>query len=82
MLVQVLSDFSLESYALKGLLRSPVPGPKGNIEFLAWLGGSGEGQPGQALEDLVAQVLAEVVRITYDSSFQSTTFRSYKGLGL
>jgi len=58
-LVQVLSDSSLQSYALKGLLRSPVPGPKGNIEFLAWLGGSGEGQPGQTLEDLVAQVLAE-----------------------
>jgi 23S rRNA (cytidine1920-2'-O)/16S rRNA (cytidine1409-2'-O)-methyltransferase len=54
-LVDVLSDASLAGYALKGLLRSPVPGPKGNIEFLAWLGGKGEGGP---LEDWVAQAMA------------------------
>ena len=36
-LVEVLSDSRLEGYSMKGLLRSPVPGPKGNIEFLAWL---------------------------------------------
>lgn len=54
-LVEVLSDSNLEGYALKGLLRSPVPGPKGNIEFLAWLGGQGEGPQ---LEDLVAEALS------------------------
>lgn len=55
-LVDVLSNANLAGYALKGLLRSPVPGPKGNIEFLAWLiSGQGEGQP---LEDLVTQALA------------------------
>jgi 23S rRNA (cytidine1920-2'-O)/16S rRNA (cytidine1409-2'-O)-methyltransferase len=27
-----------EGYGVKGLVRSPVQGPKGNVEFLAWLG--------------------------------------------
>jgi 23S rRNA (cytidine1920-2'-O)/16S rRNA (cytidine1409-2'-O)-methyltransferase len=38
---QVLSEvlnFSLElGYGVKGLIRSPLRGPKGNVEFLAWL---------------------------------------------
>jgi 23S rRNA (cytidine1920-2'-O)/16S rRNA (cytidine1409-2'-O)-methyltransferase len=39
---QVLEDvlgFAQEQgYSLCGLLRSPIQGPKGNVEFLAWLG--------------------------------------------
>ncbi len=39
---QVLEDvlgFAQEQgYAVRGLVRSPVIGPKGNVEFLAWLG--------------------------------------------
>jgi 23S rRNA (cytidine1920-2'-O)/16S rRNA (cytidine1409-2'-O)-methyltransferase len=39
---QVLQDvlrFALnEGYGLRGLIRSPVLGPKGNVEFPAWLG--------------------------------------------
>jgi 23S rRNA (cytidine1920-2'-O)/16S rRNA (cytidine1409-2'-O)-methyltransferase len=39
---QVLEDILAfaqgEGFGVKGLLRSPIQGPKGNIEFLAWLG--------------------------------------------
>jgi 23S rRNA (cytidine1920-2'-O)/16S rRNA (cytidine1409-2'-O)-methyltransferase len=57
-LMDVLSDSNLQGYAVKGLLRSPVPGPKGNIEFLAWLdNGQDEGLQDPKLEDMVVQVV-------------------------
>ncbi len=37
-LLDVLAFAQRESFSLKGLMRSPVLGPKGNVEFLAWLG--------------------------------------------
>jgi hypothetical protein len=40
-------------FGVQGLLRSPVVGPKGNVEFLAWLG---VGDPGATdMEVLVQQ---------------------------
>ncbi len=42
-------------YSVKGLLRSPLLGPKGNVEFLAWLGSYRE-KPGD-IEALVNEVL-------------------------
>ena len=36
-LLEVLSAAQQEGYALRGLIRSPLLGPKGNTEFLAWL---------------------------------------------
>jgi len=36
-LLDVLTFAQEEGFGLKGLVRSPVLGPKGNIEFLAWL---------------------------------------------
>jgi 23S rRNA (cytidine1920-2'-O)/16S rRNA (cytidine1409-2'-O)-methyltransferase len=36
-LLDVLSFAQNNGFGLRGLLRSPVLGPKGNIEFLAWL---------------------------------------------
>ena len=36
-LEQVLSFAVLEGFEIKGLIQSPLTGPKGNIEFLAWL---------------------------------------------
>ncbi len=66
-LLDVLSDANLEGFALKGLLRSPIPGPKGNIEFLVWLVfGRDEDQPRQPLEDWVEQILSS-------STFHKTT---------
>ncbi len=37
-LVDVLTFAQAHGFSLCGLLRSPVLGPKGNVEFLAWLG--------------------------------------------
>jgi 23S rRNA (cytidine1920-2'-O)/16S rRNA (cytidine1409-2'-O)-methyltransferase len=36
-LVDILTFAQAQGFVLKGLLRSPILGPKGNTEFLAWL---------------------------------------------
>jgi 23S rRNA (cytidine1920-2'-O)/16S rRNA (cytidine1409-2'-O)-methyltransferase len=36
-LMDVLAFAQAHSFSVRGLLRSPVLGPKGNVEFLAWL---------------------------------------------
>ncbi|MCS6910157.1 MAG: TlyA family RNA methyltransferase [Anaerolineales bacterium] len=41
-LEDVLSYAIGQGYAVRGLLRSPLTGPKGNVEFLAWLEPGGE----------------------------------------
>lgn len=35
---EILAFTQTEGYGVKGLARSPVLGPKGNVEFLVWLG--------------------------------------------
>jgi 23S rRNA (cytidine1920-2'-O)/16S rRNA (cytidine1409-2'-O)-methyltransferase len=40
-LEDVLAFAQSEGYAVRGLIRSPLLGPKGNVEFLAWLDLSG-----------------------------------------
>ena len=40
-LLDVLSFAQREGFAVRGLLKSPLLGPKGNTEFLAWLGDQG-----------------------------------------
>jgi 23S rRNA (cytidine1920-2'-O)/16S rRNA (cytidine1409-2'-O)-methyltransferase len=56
-LMDVLSFAQGQGFGVRGLLRSPVLGPKGNVEFLAWL------EMGWAEEidmaDVVRQVLGE-----------------------
>jgi predicted rRNA methylase YqxC with S4 and FtsJ domains len=38
--VKDLQDFATAlGFAVRGVERSPVLGPKGNVEFLMWLGG-------------------------------------------
>lgn len=37
-LLDVLAFAQSEGFGVKGLVRSPIQGPKGNVEFLAWLG--------------------------------------------
>ena len=60
---QVLQDVLLSAselgYTPRGLLRSPLTGPKGNLEFLAWLGWA-EGE-GVAIEHLLEAVLPRLV---------------------
>jgi 23S rRNA (cytidine1920-2'-O)/16S rRNA (cytidine1409-2'-O)-methyltransferase len=48
--------FSLEEgYEIKGLARSPIIGPKGNVEFLLWLAYSGVSTPFEiSVEELVS----------------------------
>ncbi len=40
-LMDVLTFAQEQGFGVRGLMRSPLLGPKGNVEFLAWLGDSG-----------------------------------------
>jgi 23S rRNA (cytidine1920-2'-O)/16S rRNA (cytidine1409-2'-O)-methyltransferase len=53
----VLSFAQSQGFAVRGLMRSPVLGPKGNIEFLAWL--EPGGRAGPDLPDLIVRALEE-----------------------
>ena len=53
-LLDVLAFAQNVGFGLKGLVRSPVVGPKGNVEFLAWLGLD---PGGERLETLVEKVI-------------------------
>ena len=44
-LEDVLAFAQKEGFVVRGLIRSPLTGPKGNIEFLAWLGRGIQGRP-------------------------------------
>ena len=56
-LLDVLGFANRQGYAVHGLIRSPLVGPKGNVEFLTWLEYPGE-QTG-SLEGWVDSVLSE-----------------------
>jgi len=57
-LVDVLSSAVAAGYFVKGLERSPILGPKGNIEFLVWLQATcDEGIEGVELMDYISQVI-------------------------
>lgn len=63
-LQEVLSFASAQKFEVRGLLRSPLKGPKGNAEFLVHLSLPGAGQPAQAvaLEEL-ARLVEQVFSI-------------------
>jgi 23S rRNA (cytidine1920-2'-O)/16S rRNA (cytidine1409-2'-O)-methyltransferase len=54
-LTEVLTFARSQGFAVRGLTRSPVLGPKGNAEFLAWLGM--EGEDAGELSALIAQAM-------------------------
>jgi len=54
-LEEVLTFAQENGLTVRGLIRSPVLGPKGNVEFLAWLGWIGESVP---LEEAIQNALA------------------------
>lgn len=57
-LLDVLDFAGNNSYQVKGLARSPVLGPKGNVEFLCWLGfQSSESSADYSLDKLVSTVI-------------------------
>jgi 23S rRNA (cytidine1920-2'-O)/16S rRNA (cytidine1409-2'-O)-methyltransferase len=51
-LLDVLTFAQAHGFGVQGLLRSPVVGPKGNVEFLAWLG-VGNGEENKNLIDMI-----------------------------
>jgi len=53
-LTDVLTFAQSEGFAVRGLIRSPLLGPKGNVEFLAWLGA---GEPDFNMENLVEKIV-------------------------
>jgi 23S rRNA (cytidine1920-2'-O)/16S rRNA (cytidine1409-2'-O)-methyltransferase len=55
-LLDVLTFAQRSGFGLKGLIRSPIQGPKGNVEFLAWLINQPGGDPA---DTLVARALPE-----------------------
>jgi len=55
-LEEVLAFAQSEGYAVRGLIRSPLQGPKGNVEFLAWLAVSHAASTG--LTAVIEQVLS------------------------
>jgi 23S rRNA (cytidine1920-2'-O)/16S rRNA (cytidine1409-2'-O)-methyltransferase len=46
-LTEVLTFAQAEGLTVGGLIRSPLLGPKGNVEFLAWLARAGGGEVAQ-----------------------------------
>ena len=57
-LLDVLGFAQKEGYQVRGLIRSPLLGPKGNTEFLAWLG---DEKKEEDINGLVKRVLASDV---------------------
>jgi 23S rRNA (cytidine1920-2'-O)/16S rRNA (cytidine1409-2'-O)-methyltransferase len=57
-LLSVLEQAHKDGFGVLGLIRSPLVGPKGNIEFLAHL--SLPGESAGSLEELVGSVLPEI----------------------
>lgn len=57
-LEDVLNFAAAEGWAVRGLLRSPLVGPKGNAEFLAWLELNGAASDVPALVEAVTPVVA------------------------
>lgn len=58
-LKQVLSSAQEEGYAVEGIIRSPLIGPKGNIEFFAWLSVSKE--INKEMEETINRWIREVI---------------------
>lgn len=56
-LVGVLEAARHEGYTVRGLIRSPLTGPAGNVEFLAWLAVSYEDDASPPLDALIDAVL-------------------------
>jgi 23S rRNA (cytidine1920-2'-O)/16S rRNA (cytidine1409-2'-O)-methyltransferase len=51
-LLDVLTFAQAEGFGLRGLIRSPLLGPKGNVEFLAWLTLEGGDDPSTLIQSL------------------------------
>lgn len=60
-LLDILGSSREFGYAVRGLIRSPLVGPKGNVEFLTWLEASGE-------QSVSIEALAESAALSGDQT--------------
>ncbi len=51
-LEEVLAAAQAQGFTVRGLIKSPLKGPAGNVEFLAWLGWGGDAA-NKAIDDLI-----------------------------
>ena len=56
-LLDVLAFAQNQGFGLRGLIRSPLLGPKGNVEFLAWLDLEGQSQSEESLTAMTLKVV-------------------------
>ena len=56
---EVLSAAAAEGYAARGLIRSPLKGPAGNVEFLAWFTVGDDPLPDRTSDDLIAAAIGQ-----------------------
>ncbi len=56
-LLDVLSYAQKEGFSIRGLIKSPLLGPKGNAEFLAWLAQAKSPEGSEEINPMVASVL-------------------------
>jgi 23S rRNA (cytidine1920-2'-O)/16S rRNA (cytidine1409-2'-O)-methyltransferase len=54
----VLGFAQTEGFQIRGLIRSPLLGPKGNAEFLVWLDQAGTEDGGEDVNRMIERVLA------------------------
>ena len=55
-LTEVLGDAETNGYQVKGLIQSPLLGPEGNVEFLAWLGYPRQGDSRTLVESFISPI--------------------------
>ncbi len=53
---EVLTFSATQGFAVRGLIRSPLKGPAGNVEFLAWLAW-GSSEVGKPIDELIQAVI-------------------------
>jgi 23S rRNA (cytidine1920-2'-O)/16S rRNA (cytidine1409-2'-O)-methyltransferase len=56
-LLDVLNFVQQEGFSIRGLIKSPLLGPKGNVEFLVWLKQAPVEERSVELDPMVANVL-------------------------
>ena len=56
-LLDILSFAQEEGMRIHGLIKSPLLGPKGNAEFLAWLKEEKKNEPGESIHQMIERVL-------------------------
>jgi len=59
-LIDALSFTLAEGYGIRGLIRSPVLGPKGNIEFLGWFSFPGKGLSTELQIETLVEKIVEI----------------------